>query len=337
MSTAVSDGQADAPARRKVPTDPPPHDSRPRPPGSSADRTSSPRPYLAHRSTLRLKRHRWVANRLLERPSIPTMLGPTSEPLQHSMPPQDLSTTDEVVSLDTHQIAINTIRFLAVDMVERARSGIPERRWDRRHGLPAVDPSPASHPANPDWPNRDRFVLSCGHASALIYSLLHLAGYDLRMEELRNFRQLGLEDPGAPRVRPHARGSRRPPARSARGCATPSAWRSPSGCWRRRFNRDGFPLFDHRVWVIASDGDLMEGVASEACSLAGHLGLGKLNVFYDDNRSRSTARPTWPSPRTSASAYEAYGWHVLTVDDGNDLRGARRARGAARPRPVGRR
>ncbi len=188
------------------------------------------------------------------------------------------------VAVDVHQLTINTIRFLAVDMVEAARSGHP--------GAP-MGQAPLAYtlwtrhlrynPADPSWPDRDRFVLSCGHASALLYALLHLAGYDLPMAELRNFRQLGSRTPGHPEhgLTPGVETTTGP---LGQGLGNAVGMAIARRMLAARFNRENFPLFQHRIWVAASDGDLMEGVASEACSLAGHLGLGALNVFYDDNR-----------------------------------------------------
>ncbi len=139
------------------------------------------------------------------------------------------------------------------------------------------------NPANPHWPDRDRFVLSNGHGSMLQYALLHLTGYALPIDELKHFRQLQLGDARAiPRwaSRP---ASRRRPGRSARGSPTRSAWRSPRGCSPREFNRPGHTIVDHRTYVFAGDGCMMEGISHEACSLAGTLGLSKLVCFYDDN------------------------------------------------------
>ena len=139
------------------------------------------------------------------------------------------------------------------------------------------------NPRDPHWPDRDRFVLSAGHGCALLYSLLHLTGYDLTLDDLKAFRQWGSRTPGPPRVPPDARASRRRPARSARARPTPSAWRSPSASSPHRFNRPGHEIVDHRTFCLVGDGDLMEGISSEAGSLAGHLKLGKLVYLYDDN------------------------------------------------------
>ncbi len=227
------------------------------------------------------------------------------------------------------QIAINTIRFLAVDMVEQARSGHPGAPMGQAAMAYALW---ARHlrfdPEDPEWPGRDRFVLSCGHASALLYALLHLAGYDLPLAELRDFRQLGSRTPGHPEhgLTPGVETTTGP---LGQGLSNAVGMAIAERLLAERFNRDGFPLFDHRVWVFASDGDLMEGVAAEASSLAGHLGLGKLNVLYDDNRITIDGSTELTYSDDAASRYRAYGWHTLAVEDGNDLMALDRAMAAA--------
>ncbi|MEM9596367.1 MAG: transketolase [Acidobacteriota bacterium] len=219
----------------------------------------------------------------------------------------------------TDRIAIDTIRFLAVDMVEKARSGHPGAPmgqaplaywlWTRhlRH-----------HPADPQWPNRDRFVLSCGHASALLYSLLHLAGYDLPMEEIENFRQLGSKTPGHPEfhLTPGVETTTGP---LGQGLSNAVGMAIAERYLAAHFNRPGFDVVDHTTWVLASDGDVMEGVAAEASSLAGHLGLGKLNVFYDANEISIDGSTELAFTEDVAKRYEAYGWHILHIDDVEDL------------------
>ncbi len=217
-----------------------------------------------------------------------------------------------------HQLAINTIRFLSVDMVEAANSGHP--------GAP-LGQSPMAYqlwtkhlrfdPENPDWPNRDRFVLSCGHASALIYSLLHLAGYDLSLDQLKNFRQWNSKTPGHPEYR-HTAGIETTTGPLGQGLATAVGMAIGERMLAARFNQDG-RLFDYRTWVIASDGDLMEGVTSEACSLAGHLRLGKLICLYDDNQISIDGSTDLAFTEDVSARYQSYGWQVLGVDDGNDL------------------
>ncbi|MFN7959734.1 MAG: transketolase [Thermoanaerobaculia bacterium] len=217
------------------------------------------------------------------------------------------------------QLAINTIRFLAVDMVEAARSGHP--------GAP-LGQAPLAYvlwtrllrqdPAHPAWPDRDRFVLSCGHASALLYALLHLAGYPLPLDELKRFRQLGSKTPGHPEHGLTA-GVETTTGPLGQGLANAVGMAIARAHLAARFNRPGHELFQHRIWVLASDGDLMEGVASEASSLAGHLGLGALKVFWDDNRISIDGSTDLAFTEDVAARYAAYGWRVLRVDDGNDL------------------
>ncbi len=220
---------------------------------------------------------------------------------------------------DTDLTAVSTIRFLAVDMVEKAKSGHPGAPlgqaplayllWTRhmRH-----------NPDNSDWPDRDRFVLSSGHASALLYALLHLAGYGLPMEELQRFRQLGSKTPGHPEHE-LTRGVETTTGPLGQGLGNAVGMAIAAKMAAARFNRDGFPLFDHRVWVIASDGDMMEGVASEASSIAGHLKLSQLKVFYDDNEVSIDGPTSLAFSEDVGKRYEAYGWRVLRVADGNDL------------------
>jgi transketolase len=239
--------------------------------------------------------------------------------MQDMIPPQDLTSQDEVTSSDLHQLAINTIRFLSVDMVERANSGHPGapmgqaamayQLWTRHLRF---------NPVDPDWVNRDRFVLSCGHASALIYSLLHLAGFDLSLDDLRSFRQMDSKTPGHPEYG-HTPGIETTTGPLGQGLGNAVGMAMAERMMAGRFNRDGFTLFDHRIWVFASDGDIMEGVASEASSMAGHLRLGKLNVLYDDNRISIDGPTDLSFSEDVAKRYESYGWHVARVEDGNDL------------------
>ena len=220
---------------------------------------------------------------------------------------------------DLDQTCINTIRFLAVDSVEKAKSGHPGLPlgaapmayvlWDRflRH-----------NPADPHWPNRDRFVLSAGHGSALLYALLHLTGYDLPLEQLQRFRQWGSETPGHPEYEcaPGVEATTGPLGQGfAMGVGMAIAERHLGAAW----NGDGRPLIDHYTYAIVSDGDLMEGVASEAASLAGTLGLGRLIYLYDDNHVTLEGPTSWAFTESVDRRFEAYGWHVLRVADGNDL------------------
>jgi transketolase len=217
------------------------------------------------------------------------------------------------------QLAINTIRFLSVDQVEAAQSGHPGAPlgqaplayliWTRfmRH-----------NPDNPDWPNRDRFVLSCGHASALLYSLLHLAGYGLPIEELKRFRQFGSKTPGHPEHE-LTRGVEVTTGPLGQGISNSVGMAIAECMSAQHFNREGFPIFDYRIWVHTSDGEMMEGVTHEACSLAGHLKLSRLKVFYDDNKVSIDGPTSLSFSEDVGKRYEGYGWRVLRVEDGNDL------------------
>jgi transketolase len=220
---------------------------------------------------------------------------------------------------DIDTTAINTLRFLAVDMVEKANSGHP--------GAPMGQAAMAYalwtrhlrfSPETPGWPNRDRFVLSCGHASALLYSLLHLGGFDLPISALEDFRQLESLTPGHPEygLTPGVETTTGP---LGQGLANAVGMALAERMLAAHFNRDGFEMLDYNTWVFASDGDLMEGIASEASSLAGHLGLGKLIVAWDDNRISIDGATSLTFSEDVCQRYEAYGWHIQTVQDGNDL------------------
>ncbi|MCI4342966.1 MAG: transketolase [Thermoplasmata archaeon] len=222
-----------------------------------------------------------------------------------------------MTDLDT--TCINTLRFLAVDAVETAKSGHP--------GLP-LGAAPMAYvlwdrflhhnPADPAWSNRDRFVLSAGHGSALLYALLHTTGYDLPVDELKRFRQWGSRTPGHPEhgLTPGVEATTGPLGQGfAMGVGMAIAERHLASV----FNRDGFPLVDHFTYGIVSDGDLMEGIASEAASLAGTLGLGKLVYLYDDNHISLEGPTEWAFTESVPDRFAAYGWQVLTVPDGNDL------------------
>ncbi len=179
---------------------------------------------------------------------------------------------------------INTLRFLAADAVEAANSGHP--------GLP-LGAAPMAYvlwknflkhtPANPDWVDRDRFILSAGHGSALLYALLHLSGYNLPLDELKNFRQWGSKTPGHPEFG-HTPGVETTTGPLGQGFANGVGMAMAERFLAEKFNKEDFPIVDHYTYAIVSDGDLMEGIASEAASLAGHLGLGKLIYLYDDNQ-----------------------------------------------------
>ena len=217
-----------------------------------------------------------------------------------------------------------------MDAVEAAQSGHP--------GTPMAL-APAAYllwsrflrhnPADPDWPDRDRFVLSCGHASMLLYALLHLSGYDLPLEEIKAFRQWGSRTPGHPE-RGHTPGVETTTGPLGQGFANAVGMAIAERFLADHFNRPGHRVVDHRVWVFASDGDLMEGVASEAASLAGHLRLGRLAVIYDDNHITIDGDTALTFSEDVQRRFEAYGWHVVRVGDGNDLAAISAALDAAR-------
>jgi len=223
------------------------------------------------------------------------------------------------VQTDIDQLSIDTIRFLSVDAVQKANSGHP--------GLP-LGAAPMAYvlwssflrfnPQHPGWPNHDRFVLSAGHGSALLYSMLHLYGYDLSMEEVKNFRQVGSKTPGHPEsmLTPGIEVTTGPLGQgfgNGVGIAMAEAFLAA------KYNRPGFTLFDHYTYGIVSDGDLMEGVASEAASLAGHLKLGKLIYLYDDNHISLDGPTSLAYTEDPMKRFDAYGWHTQTVEDGNDV------------------
>ena len=214
---------------------------------------------------------------------------------------------------------INTLRFLSVDAVQKADSGHP--------GLPMGAAAMAYvlwtrflkyNPANPGWFDRDRFVLSPGHGSMLLYSLLHLTGYDLPIEQIKHFREWGSMTPGHPErgVTPGVETTTGPLGQGfGNGVGLAMAEAHLASC----YNRPGAEIVNHFTYGIVSDGDLMEGVASETASLAGHLRLGKLIYLYDDNRVTLSAGTDITFTEDRARRFEAYGWHVQSVADGNDL------------------
>ena len=173
-------------------------------------------------------------------------------------------------------------------------------------------------PTRPDWPDRDRFVLSCGHASMLLYSALHLTGYGVSLDDIKNFRQLGSPCAGHPEYG-HAPGIETTTGPLGQGIATAVGLALGERMLAQRLNRPGHEIVDHRTYVIASDGDLQEGVASEACSLAGHLGLGRLICFYDDNHISIEGDTALSFSEDVPTRFEAYGWHVQNLGEDLDL------------------
>jgi transketolase len=220
---------------------------------------------------------------------------------------------------DVDILCINTLRTLAMDAVQAANSGHP--------GTPmALAPiayllaSRTMHhdPADPTWPDRDRFVLSCGHASMLQYGMLHLSGYDLPLAELEAFRQWGSRTPGHPELG-HVPGVEVTTGPLGQGIGASVGFAFAEEHLAAQLNRPGHRVIDHRTWVICSDGDLMEGLSSEAASLAGHLGLSKLTWIWDDNRITIEGDTDLATSEDVVGRLEAFGWHTQRVDDANDL------------------
>jgi transketolase len=222
------------------------------------------------------------------------------------------------ISKDLENRAINAIRFLAADAVQKANSGHP--------GLPMGAAAMAYtlwtrhlrfNPHNPKWPGRDRFILSGGHGSALLYALLYLTGFDLPLEQLMNFRQWGSQTPGHPEygVTPGVEVTTGP---LGQGFANGVGMAIAEAHLAAEFNKPGFEVINHYIYGIVTDGDLMEGVSSEAASLAGHLGLGKIIYLYDDNHISIDGSTDLAFTEDRAARFEAYGWHVQKLPDGND-------------------
>jgi transketolase len=234
------------------------------------------------------------------------------------------------MSTELDQQCINTLRFLSVDMVQKANSGHP--------GLP-LGAAPMAyalwtrhmkyHPQDPHWVDRDRFVLSAGHGSALLYSLLFTTGYDLSLDDIKQFRQWGSKAPGHPEFG-HTPGVEVTTGPLGQGLANAVGMALGEAQLAASYNRDGHAIIDHHTWAIVSDGDLMEGVASEAASLAGHLKLGKLICLYDDNYVTLSAGTDMTFSEDRACRFEAYGWQTIRVADGNDLDAIHAALDAAR-------
>jgi len=220
---------------------------------------------------------------------------------------------------------INTIRFLAADAIEKAKSGHP--------GMPLGAAAAAftlwtkhlkHYPQNPHWPDRDRFVLSSGHASMLLYALLYLTGYELSLDDLKNFRQWGSRTPGHPEYK-HTAGVEVTTGPLGQGLANAVGLAIAEAHLAAGFNREGQPVIDHYTYVMAGDGDMMEGVVAEACALAGHLHLGKLIVLYDDNHVSLAGSTGLSFTENMEMRFKSYGWQVQKVKDGNDVAAIDRA------------
>jgi len=215
-------------------------------------------------------------------------------------------------------LCINTIRFLSVDAVQNAKSGHPGMPLDAAPMAYALWTRRLKHnPRNPHWFDRDRFVLSAGHGSMLLYSLLYLTGYDVSLDDIRQFRQWDSKAPGHPE-RGHTPGVEVTTGPLGQGLANAVGMAIAEAQLAAQYNRPGFAVVDHATYAIVSDGDLMEGVGAEAASLAGHLRLGKLTCLYDDNRVTLAAGTDITFSEYRAQRFAAYGWHTVTVADGND-------------------
>ena len=227
--------------------------------------------------------------------------------------------TETVARVELDQLCINTVRTLAMDAVQQADSGHPGTAmalaplayvlWQRHLKY---------NPANPHWLDRDRFVLSAGHACMLLYSVLYLTGYDLTLDDIKHFRQWSSRTPGHSEhgITPGVEATTGP---LGQGIGNSVGMAIAEAELAALFNRPGHAIVDHHTYFLASDGDLMEGISHEACSLAGHLKLGKLIGFYDDNRITIDGSTDLAFSDDTAKRFEAYGWHVQRIADGNDL------------------
>ncbi|HEY0984591.1 transketolase [Schlesneria sp. T3-172] len=216
-------------------------------------------------------------------------------------------------------LCVNALRFLAVDMVQKANSGHPGLPLGAASMAYALwDRSLKQNPADPQWPDRDRFILSAGHGSALLYALLHVNGFDLSIDELKRFRQWESKTPGHPEyhLTPGVEATTGP---LGQGFANAVGMAIAEASLAAQFNRPGHTIVDHYTYVLASDGDLQEGISSEAGSAAGHLKLGKLIVLYDDNEITIEGSTDIAFTEDRMGRFAAFGWHVQKVEDGNDL------------------
>lgn len=223
------------------------------------------------------------------------------------------------MSHSIEQLSINTIRTLSIDAIEKANSGHP--------GMP-MGAAPMAYtlwtqfmkhnPNNPTWFNRDRFVLSAGHGSMLLYSLLHLSGYDVTMDDIKNFRQWGSKTPGHPEYG-HTAGVDATTGPLGQGIATAVGMAMAERHLAAKYNRDAYNVVDHHTYAICGDGDLMEGVSAEASSLAAHLQLGRLVVLYDSNDISLDGDLNRSFSESVEDRYKAYGWQIIRVEDGNDI------------------
>ncbi|MEH7387150.1 transketolase [Bacillus sp. JJ1521] len=224
-----------------------------------------------------------------------------------------------VSTVSVDQLSVNAIRTLSIDMIEKANSGHP--------GLP-MGAAPMAYvlwtdflkhnPKNSKWFDRDRFILSAGHGSALVYSLLHLSGYNVAIDDLKNFRQFGSKTPGHPEVH-HTDGVEATTGPLGQGIAMSVGMAMAERFLAEKYNKENLSIIDHYTYALVGDGDLMEGISHEAASLAGHLKLGKLVVLYDSNDISLDGDLDRSFSDNTANRFKAYGWQVLRVEDGNDL------------------
>ena len=217
------------------------------------------------------------------------------------------------------EICINTIRTLSMDAVQKANSGHPGAPMGLATAAYVLWTRVMKHnPKNPGWLDRDRFVLSGGHASMLLYSLLHLSGYGVTLDDIKNFRQWGSKTPGHPEFG-HTPGVETTTGPLGQGFANAVGMAMAERHLAARFNRKGYEIVDHFTYMMCGDGDMMEGISSEAASLAGHLGLGRLICIYDDNKISIEGSTEITFTEDVALRFKAYNWHILKVDNGNDM------------------
>ena len=233
-------------------------------------------------------------------------------------------------SPSTQRLAIDAVRVLSMDAVQQANSGHPGTPMALAPlGYVTWNEFLKHNPANPEWWNRDRFVLSVGHASMLLYSMLYLSGYDLSLQDIKDFRQWGSKTPGHPEFG-HTAGVETTTGPLGQGVATSVGMAMAERALAARFNRDGHNIVDHHTWVFCSDGDLMEGISHEAGALAGHHRLGKLIWVFDDNDITIDGGTSLSTSVDQCARFESYGWHTQRVEDGEDLDALRGALQAAR-------
>jgi transketolase len=247
-----------------------------------------------------------------------------------------MTTTTAGTDTRVEELSINTIRTLSMDAVQKANSGHPGAPMALAPLAYVLYRRVMNHsPSNADWFDRDRFVLSAGHASMLLYSILHLSGYGLTLDDLKNFRQLGSPTAGHPEYGA-APGIEATTGPLGQGISMAVGMALAEAMLAERYNRPGHEIVDHHTYVIASDGDIQEGVSSEACSLAGHLGLGKLCVFYDNNHIQLAGETAMAFSEDVGKRFEAYGWHVQDVGEDlspDNLERATRTAGEVTDRP----